>query len=82
MKRQKELQAVAGQMQAIPLLNALKGLKVPPGTTTVCKMLASSLGAYGFGSLEELRLMKEATSILQAMKWTALRIRKVLHPNP
>ena len=67
--------------ELIPLLNALKGLKEPPGTTTVCKMLASSLGNYGVGSLEELRLMDDATSILLELKWTALQIKKVLHPT-
>lgn len=70
--------------ELIPLLTALKGLKEAPGTTAVCKTLASSLGNYGVGSLEELRLMPEedATSILQELKWTALQIRKVLHPTP
>jgi hypothetical protein len=45
-------------------------------------MLASSLGNYGVGSLEELRLMQDATSVLQELKWTALQIKKVLHPTP
>jgi hypothetical protein len=69
--------------ELLPLLNALKSLNDPPGTTAVCKNLVSSLGNYGITTLEELRAMEEseACTILKELKWTTLQIKKVLHPK-
>jgi hypothetical protein len=66
-----------------PLLASLKNLKQPPGTTAVCKALASSLAGYGVISLEELLAMeeKQAIEILEKLKWSPIQIQKVLHPK-
>lgn len=67
--------------ELLPLLNSLKTLPEAPGTTAVCKTLASSLGNYGIISLQELRDMSDAEEILKGLQWTPLQIQKVLHPK-
>jgi hypothetical protein len=62
-----------------PLLKAL--VKLGPGTTTVCRTLAMSLGNYGILSVEELRKMENANDILKELKWTPLQIQKVMEPK-
>jgi hypothetical protein len=70
--------------ELLPLFDSLKNLADPPGTSTACKLLASSLGNYGITKLDELRAMKddEACDLLKELKWSALQIQKVLHPKP
>jgi hypothetical protein len=69
--------------ELVPLLDSLKNLPEPPGTTAVCKNLASSLGNYGISSVQELRKMapSEAEKILTELKWSPLQIQKVLNPK-
>ena len=71
-------QAPAFDEELVPLLEALK--KLAPGTTTVCRTLAMSLGNYGILSVEELRAMANANDILKELNWTPLQIKKVLNP--
>jgi hypothetical protein len=71
-------QAPAFDEELVPLLEALK--KLAPGTTTVCRTLAMSLGNYGILSVEELRAMANANDILKELNWTPLQIQKVLNP--
>jgi hypothetical protein len=69
--------------ELLPLLESLKNLPEAPGTTAVCKTLASSLGNYGITSIQELRNMEkpEAEKILTGLMWTPLQIQKVLNPK-
>lgn len=70
--------------ELLPLLEALKGLPVPPGTTAVCMKLVVALGEYGFTSLQQLQQMQydDAVAILVELKWTPLQIQRVLGSKP
>jgi hypothetical protein len=69
--------------EMMPLLEALKSLRQPPGTTAVCQQLARSLANYGVTNLEELHAMDErqATEVLEKLNWSPLQIQKVLRPK-
>ncbi len=66
-----------------PLLRSLLALPKPPGTTTICEVLATGLGKYGIISLSELHEMSraEAESILKELNWSPMQIAKVLQPS-
>jgi hypothetical protein len=67
--------------ELLPLLESLK--KLAPGTTTVCKTLAQSLGNYGVLSVQELLDMGDANAgaVLKDLGWSPLQIEKVLRPK-
>ena len=67
--------------ELLPLLESLK--KLAPGTTTVCRTLALSLGNYGVLSVQELLDMgsANASALLKDLGWSPLQIEKVLHPK-